>query len=109
MAGKNTKPSTSQTITVVLLLLATFVLPPLGLIGLILMWIWMKWHMSIKIVAIVVVCIFNLIFAGGFLSSFNPQGARNLGSCVKACNAQYGETSSPQRTACMTVCGKNNH
>lgn len=81
MAVKNQNQGMSEdTKTIITVLLLIFVFP----VGVIMMWVWMKWPTWVKIlITLPMIGLLLLIigaFAAGFLSTFNPSGA------IKAAN-----------------------
>lgn len=77
MASKNSPKILSdknKTIITLMFLLATFVLPVSGIIGVILMWIWMKWRLWIKILVTLpfLIFLFSALFVLGYLFVSRP-------------------------------------
>lgn len=103
MAKSTTKssskvPGTGKTIAVIVLL---FLFYPIGVV---LMAVWMRWHIGIKI-AVAIIMPFILLFLLGIISSFlvaviDPLAVMkkaNLISCKTSCNTDT-------TNACVTTC-----
>ena len=85
MVDKNTNQGFSHdTKTLIVFLTLIFVYP----VGLVLMFMWMKWKTWIKILVAFPVVIFFLIFIVSFLATLNPGAQVKKANCTKLCNTQ---------------------
>lgn len=87
MAPQNSGVS-YDTKTIIVVLLLVFVYP----IGLILMYIWMKWPGWVKLILSLPVVLLVLgIVASVLLVAINPAAQVRKANCVKSCEASQGE------------------
>jgi ABC-type spermidine/putrescine transport system permease subunit I len=103
MNDNKTSGMSADTKTLVTIICLICVYP----VGLILMWLWMKWKLWVKFLVTVPVVLTLLIIIGafviGFLAVFNPQGAFQQGQCVSKCAKNYVKSSS-QYDICISQC-----
>lgn len=89
-----------DTKTIIVVLTLILVYP----VGLILMFLWMKWPKWVKIIISLPVLLFVLIFLGAFaiglLSVINPRGAIEKANCMNACLKQ-----NYTQSVCVEKCG----
>lgn len=85
-----------DTKTIITVLALIFVYP----IGLLLMFIWMKWKMWVKLlIALPITLIVFGFFAVTLLAAVNPRASFNKGKCVSQCGAS-------SNTVCINACMK---
>jgi len=90
-----------DTKTLIVVLTLIFVYP----VGLLLMFLWMKWRWWIKLLIALPVTFIVLILAGafavGFLATVNPGASFQKGQCVAKCNEI---TIQEERGQCIALC-----
>ncbi|PJE63317.1 hypothetical protein COU88_00160 [Candidatus Roizmanbacteria bacterium CG10_big_fil_rev_8_21_14_0_10_39_6] len=83
-----------DTKTIITVLALIFVYP----IGIVLMFVWMKWKMWVKLlIALPVTLILFGVFAVALLSALNPRESFNKGKCVRECGSNSA-------TVCINAC-----
>lgn len=84
--------TSNDTKTIVTILLLIFIFP----VGLILMWVWIKWKLWVKILVSIPII---ALLAAGVLTAFSPSRQIERANCVKKC--QTNDTNNACMQACM--------